>query len=106
MTERQIDDVDAELAAVLRREHDRVDDVAGAAVARRIEYLQADERDVGGNPCPHAVAAGAAAADETGNVRPVAVVVERRPGMSTVREVIERLDLLIEVAAVGDTGVD
>ena len=43
VTERQVDDVDAKLGLVRRREFDRVDHVAGVARAISIENLERDE---------------------------------------------------------------
>ena len=78
MSERQVDDVDAEARAVGHREVDGPDHVARVAGAVLVEHLQDDELHLG-REAP-IVAVGrqrARAADGSGDVRAVPVVVVR-----------------------------
>ncbi len=78
MAEREVDDVDAELPLVGDRELDRANHVAGAAAAVLIENLEADELHRRRDTFVFDVQQARQAADQTGDVRAVTVVVERR----------------------------
>ena len=78
MPERKIDDVDAEGRAVRDREVDGPDDIARKARAGLVEHFQDDELHFRRQPVIRVIRRQrAGAADDAGDVRSVAVVVER-----------------------------
>ena len=106
MAERQVDDLHAEARAVGDHVFDRLDDVARLAAALSVEHLEADQPHLGRDALKLAVRQGAAAADQAGDVRAVAVVVERRRRIAAAREVVEAGDASGEIGARRDAGVD
>ena len=106
VAERQVDDLDVEVRLVGDHVLDRLDDVARLAFALPVEHLQADEVDFRRDALKLVGRLDAAAADQAGDVRAVAVVVERRDGDAAAREIVEAGDAAQEVEARGDAGID
>ena len=102
MAERQVHDVDAQLALVGGGELDGRDHVARVAVAIGVEHLQPDEGHLGCHSSKSPFGLAAVAADQPGDVRAVTVIIERGHGFPALREVVERLDLMVEVRQVGN----
>ena len=104
VAEREVDDLHVQLRAVGRHVFDRFDDVARRALARLVEDLEAGERHVGRDAGKLSVGERAAAADQPGDERAVAVVVEGRHRNAAAREVEEGRDA--DVNGRRDAGVD
>ena len=93
VAEREVDDVDAEAAAVGDRELDGADDVAGAAAALGVQHLQRDEADARGDAPHRAIHRRLLRAHQSGHMRAVTVGVGgRRAPRAATGEVDECLD--------------
>ena len=108
MTERHVDDVDAERRLVRDRELDRGENVARRAAARVVEDAQANQVRIRRHAFVLAVRHEPAAGCETGHMRAVPVAVNgcRRHTTLSVREVVERGDPVREVGHRRDARVD
>jgi len=100
VSEREVDDVDAERALVDGREIDGGNHGAGEAVAVIVEHLHPDQVHCGRDTEVMTAALAAVAADEASHVRavPEAVVGRQRP--AAVREIVEGSDATVEIASV------
>ena len=100
MSERKIQDVDAEEFFVRDRELDCANDVCGVALPILVEDAQANQPRVGRD-------ADELARDQARDMRAVTVRVEGRHGADiAVREVVERRDAIVEVGPGLDTRID
>ena len=108
MAERHVDDVDAERRLVRRGELDRGDDVARRSAAGVVEHPEADQVRIRRDALILAAGQRAAARDQAGDVRAVAVAVDRRrrDAALAVGEVVERGDAAREIGDRRDARID
>src|SRR5438270_258074 len=108
MTERHVDEVDAERVLVFGCELDGGDDIARRSAAAVVEDAKADQVRVRRHTFELAIGQLSASGDETGDMCAVPVAVKGRRGHAglTVGEVIERADAPREVRDGCDAGVD
>ena len=107
VAERQVDDVSVQPRLVRNRELERVDDIAGLALALVVEDLDPDEANLRGDALELVVRQNAAAPNQSGDVRSMAVVVVRsgRP-CPALREIEEAGDAPAKVGTRRDARID
>src|SRR4051812_28276064 len=105
MTERQVDDVDAERSLVGRGERQRADDAARLSVARSVQYPQPDQPDARRDSLEEQRAFLTGTGDRGGDMGAVTVRVRPLHGFRSPvdGEVVKRLDLRMQIRAILNT---
>ena len=97
MTERQVDDVDAQRLLVRDRKLDRSNHVAGLAAAVLVEHLESNEADARRHALVVNVGRTLQSANQAGDMGAVTVIVERVLGANAAGgEIVKRLDAIAE----------